>query len=62
MSIVIPVPDRYDEPELSSWVKWTRGLKNFLAASGITDDPRSIFFEIGLPPKTIMYSLDNGCI
>ena len=40
MSIALPAPDKYDEPEIVSWKKWTRGIRNFLTATGITNDAR----------------------
>ena len=40
MSIALTAPDKYSEPDILTWKKWVRDVKNFLVASGITDDNR----------------------
>ena len=40
MSIALSAPEKYCQPEISSWKKWIRDIQNFLVASGIEDDKR----------------------
>jgi hypothetical protein len=40
MSMALPAPERYGEPDFTTWKKWIRSIRNFILASGITDDAR----------------------